>query len=70
MATVDIGRISAEARRIEFGRAVLTALAGILWAVGWTARKTFVVAWLVITWSWTAVRLGWQDAAPKPPPKR
>lgn len=70
MTTVDLARIDTEARAIEFRRAFLTAIATMLWAVGWTARKTFVVAWLLITWSWTAVRLGWQDAAPKPSPKR
>lgn len=70
MTTVDLARINTEARSIEFRRAFLTALAGMLWAVGWTARKTFVVAWLLITWSWTALRLGWQDAAPKSPQKR
>ena len=69
MATVDIGRINAEARDIQPGRVVLTVLAAVLWGIGWTARKTFVVAWLVLAWSWTAVRLGWQEAAPKPRPK-
>ena len=63
--TVDTARISAEARQIEFRRAFLTALASILYAIGWTARKVFVVAWLVLAWSWTAVKLGWLEAAPK-----
>lgn len=62
---VDIGRIGAEARDIQFRRVILTVLAAILYAIGWTARKIFVVAWLVLAWSWTAVKLGWQEAAPK-----
>lgn len=69
MATVDIGQIGADAREIHFRRAFLTALASILYAIGWTARKVFAVAWLALTWSWAAVRLGWRDAAPKPRPK-
>jgi hypothetical protein len=68
MATVDIGRITAEAREVQFRRAVLTALASVLYAVGWIVRKVFAVLWLVLTWSWTAIRLGWQDAG-KPPRK-
>lgn len=67
--TVDIGRISAEARQIEFRQAFLTALASILYAIGWAARKVFVVLWLALTWSWVAIRAGWRDAAPKPPKK-
>lgn len=63
--TVDIARIGAEARQVEFRRAFLTVLAAILYAIGWTARKIFVVAWLVLAWSWTAVRLGWREAAPR-----
>lgn len=72
MTTVDIQQITDEARRIEpgavaakAGRLLLVILAGILWGAGWTVRKTFVVLWLAATWSWTAVRLGWHEAAPK-----
>lgn len=69
MTAVDIGRITAEAQKVNFTRAFLTALAALLYAAGWTARKVFVVLWLVAAWSWAAVKLGWQEAAPKPPSK-
>ena len=66
---VDIAQISAQAREVQFRRAFLTALAGMLYAAGWTARKVFVVLWLALTWSWIAIRSGWRDAAPNPRPK-
>lgn len=62
---VDIGRISAEARQIDAKRVILTILAAVLYAAGWTTRKVFVVLWLALTWSWAAIRLGWREAAPK-----
>jgi hypothetical protein len=70
VTALDIGRISEEAKQLQFGRGLLTIIAAILYAIGWTARKVFVVAWLVISWSYAAVRLGWREAAPKPHPKR
>lgn len=66
MTALDVGRITEQARQVNFTRAFLTALAAVLYAAGWTTRKVFVVLWLVAAWSWTAVRLGWQEAAPKP----
>lgn len=59
---VDTARISAQAREVQFRRAFLLALAGMLYAAGWAARKIFQAVWLVAAWSWTAVRLGWQEA--------
>jgi hypothetical protein len=70
MTTVELARISDQARQIEFRRAFLTALASMLYAVGWITRKVFVVLWLALTWSWVAVRAGWRDAAPTPRTKR
>lgn len=59
---VTLERIRAEAERnpVRPGRALLTAAAGALWAVGWTARKAVYAA----GWCWSAVKLGWQDAGP------
>jgi hypothetical protein len=66
MVTLDLTRVSAEAREIRFGRVFLTALAALFYGVGWTTRKVLGGLWLAVAWSWTAVRLGWQEAAPKP----
>lgn len=62
---VDTARISAEARQVEFRRGLLLVLAAVLYGIGWTARRVFVLIWRAIAWSWTAIRLGWQEAAPK-----
>lgn len=58
---IPVDRINTEARQIQFGRAVLTLLAGLLYVIGWTVAKVFAVIWLALTWSWTAVKLGWQE---------
>jgi hypothetical protein len=73
VTAVDIGQITAEARKIQPGdvagkalRLLLVIIARVLWGVGWAVRKTFAVLWLAATWSWTAIKLGWQDASPNP----
>ena len=70
---VDIGQITAEAWRTQPGdvaakalRLLLVVIARVLWGVGWIVRKTFAAVWLATTWSWTAIKLGWQDASPNP----
>jgi hypothetical protein len=71
---VMVEQIGREARRIRpgavarrVGLALLAAIGWLLFGVGWTVRKAFVVAWLSLTWSWTAIRVGWQAAAPAKP---
>lgn len=66
---VPVERISDQASRIQFSQVVLTILAALFYAVGWTAGKVFTVAqivlwglWTGITWSVAAVRVGWTDA--------
>ena len=73
MTTVDIGRITADARKIRPAdvagkalRLLLVVIARALWGIGWIVKKTFVALWLAAAWSWTAVKLGWQDATPNP----
>lgn len=58
---VPVKRISAEARQVRFWRAVLAALAGVLFGLGWLAAKACAVLWLAGVWSVTAVRVGWQE---------
>jgi hypothetical protein len=62
-------RVSAEARRYEFARtvrtalrAVLTAIAAVLYAAGWVAFKTLAGLWLVAVWVGAAVKVGWREA--------
>lgn len=59
---VPLDRITQEARQVRFWRTVLTALAGLLFGLGWLAAKACGVVWLAVVWSVTAARLGWQEA--------
>jgi hypothetical protein len=72
MVTVDtvvLDRITTQARQIRFSRVALTVLAGMFFAVGWVAAKTFGAVWLAMTWTAVAVKVGWQEGR-KTPPKR
>lgn len=62
-------RITAEARQVQFRRttlavlrAVLTAVAAVLYSLGWAAFKTLAGLWFVAAWVGTAVKVGWQEA--------
>lgn len=73
---VMVEQIGRESRQIQFsavlgraGRLILAAIGWLLFGAGWIVRKTFIVLWRAVTWSVTAVRLGWQAAGEKPPPK-
>lgn len=59
---VPVDRITAEARNIHAGRALLTLVAAVLFAVGWITAKVFIVTWAAIAWGAAAVKIGWQDA--------
>jgi hypothetical protein len=64
--TVDLAEVNAAARAAHFGRAALTGIAAVLWAVGWLVGKLVAGVWFVVAWVFAAVRLGWRDARPKP----
>lgn len=59
---VPVDRITAQAQKVRFWRTVATALAGLLWGIGWLAAKTCALTWLALAWSVVAVRVGWADA--------
>jgi len=59
--SIPIDRINREAREVDAGRALLTVLAAVLFAVGWLAAKTVGVVWLTLAWSATAVKVGWRE---------
>jgi hypothetical protein len=60
LARVPVDEITAQAREARPGRTALTLIAAVLFGLGWLVAKVFAVAWLALTWSWTAVRLGWE----------
>jgi hypothetical protein len=55
---VPSDRIQAEARQVHLGRALLTALVGVFWLLGWLAGKVTVA----VGFAWAAAKVGWQDA--------
>lgn len=59
---VPVDRITAEARQIQLGRAILTAIAAVLYLIGWVPSKAIQAVWLAFAWSGTAVKVGWVDA--------
>jgi hypothetical protein len=66
---VPLERISEEAKQVDVGRAVLTAIAAVLFAIGWISGKVFtIVAQILVyvirgvAWSAVAVKLGWTEA--------
>lgn len=58
---VPLDRITTEARQIHFGRLLLTLIAGLFFAVGWSVAKLFAVVWFAVAWSAAAVKVGWQE---------
>lgn len=58
---VPVDRITAQAREVRFWRTVLTALAGVLFGLGWLAARGFAAVWLAVSWAVVAVRVGWRE---------
>lgn len=71
MRSPDLAAVSANAAamraRIDPRRAVLVALAGVIYGAGWAARKAVVAVLVAITWAAAVLVLGWTEAAPKKP---
>ena len=58
---IPLDGITAQAREVHFWRTVLTVIAALLFGLGWLLAKTFAVLWLAAAWSFTAIRVGWQE---------
>lgn len=59
---IPLDRIERRARQARPGRAVLTAVAAILFGLGWLAYKACAVTWLAAAWCGSAVVEGWMSA--------
>jgi hypothetical protein len=59
---VPVSRISAQARQVHAGRALLTLIAGLFFVLGWVTFKVFAVLWLAVVWCAVATREGWREA--------
>jgi hypothetical protein len=59
---VPLHRIQVEAARIDFGRMLLTALAALLYLLGWLpARAVAALGWAI-----AAVKVGWAEGRRRP----
>lgn len=68
-ARIPVDEITARAREIRPGHALLTVIGGALFGVAWTVAKLFGAAWIVLTWAWSACEMGWAEARGKGPSK-
>lgn len=59
MTVLPLGRVTV---RLDLGRLLLTAVAAVLYAAGWSTRKTLAAAWFAVSWCVAAVRVGWMEA--------
>lgn len=57
--TRRLDRISAEARQLQFGRALLTIVFTPFWLLGWIAGKT----WAALTYVFASVKVGWKEGS-------
>jgi hypothetical protein len=53
---LPVDEITAQARQVHLGRVLLTVLAAVFFAIGWSAGRFF----LGVAWCAVAVKLGWQ----------
>ena len=58
---VPLDAINTRAREVEFGRVLLTVLAGVLFGLGWLVGKTVKLVWLAVAWSFVAVKVGFEQ---------
>lgn len=63
---VHLDEITAQARDIRLGRVLLTVLAAVFFALGWTVGRVF----LGVAWCAVAVKVGWQAGAAHGGPAR
>lgn len=61
-------RVTAQTPDVHVGRVLATVLAALFYALGWVAAKTVRLVVFALTWSFTAVRLGWREGFAKPGP--
>jgi hypothetical protein len=54
--------VRAEAKRMDPAKAVLTALFVVPFLCGWLAAQTVRATWVVLSWTWAAVVVGWRTA--------
>lgn len=72
MAVVDVVPVDAireRAEAIDPARVALALLAIPFLVIGWLARMVVRAVWLVLSWAFAAVQVGWAQAAPSREPE-
>lgn len=71
---VPVSRIRREASQITprgvvlaLSRTLVTVLAGLLYAAGWSAARTVRAVWTGLVWILAAIKLGWKDGVSRGP---
>lgn len=66
---VPLEQISEEAKQADVGKLALTALAAVLYSIGWIAGKVFTIVARILVlairgavWAGLAVKLGWTES--------
>lgn len=54
--------VRAEAKQLDPAKVALTLLMVLPFVIGFVAKKTVGVVWLVVSWLWTAALVGWRAA--------
>jgi hypothetical protein len=56
---VDLDRLDAEAREVDFRRVVMTVIVALFFAIGWVVGRL----WIGMVWSALAIREGWREGS-------
>lgn len=56
----DVDRITAQARQVRLGRAVLRLLGFMFFVIGWSVARLIGVTSFAVVWAGAAVREGWR----------
>lgn len=60
-ARIPVERIAERAAALDPVRLLLALLAAPFLLIGWVAGKTVSIVWLVVSWMWAAVLVGWEQ---------
>jgi hypothetical protein len=55
-------QVREESRQLDPAKVVLTVLMVVPFVLGWVAAQTMRACWAVISWTWTALVVGWRTA--------
>lgn len=69
MDRIPVEEITREAQQVNFGKALLTLVAGLLFGLAWLAGKFFRVFLVGAAFTVAAVKVGWKESTGQGPSK-